>query len=64
MFDMLADVNPDRESWCFNVRIVRLWTVYSPTKPGHLNFLEMILIDEKVSSSYLYFLNSQIRLNK
>ncbi|WJX52344.1 hypothetical protein P8452_38464 [Trifolium repens] len=47
MFDMLTNVNPERESWCFNVRVIRLWTVYSTTKPGHLNSLEMILIDEK-----------------
>ncbi|WJX29654.1 hypothetical protein P8452_18270 [Trifolium repens] len=47
MFDMLAKVNPDRESWCFNVRIIRLWTVYSTTNPGHLDSLDMILIDEK-----------------
>jgi hypothetical protein len=48
MFDMLATVSPGRETWYFNVRVIRLWTVYSSTKPGHLNSLEMILIDEKV----------------
>ncbi|WJX89950.1 hypothetical protein P8452_71901 [Trifolium repens] len=47
MFDMLANVSPDRESWRFNVRVVRLWTVYSTTKPGHLDSLEMILVDDK-----------------
>jgi hypothetical protein len=62
MFDMLANVNPERESWCFNVRVIRLWTVYSTTKPGHLNSLEMILIDEKVSSSYLEIYYNQLFL--
>ncbi|KAK2422624.1 replication factor A protein [Trifolium repens] len=47
MFDMIASVNDNRDSWCFKVRVIRLWTVYSTTKPGHLNSLEMILIDEK-----------------
>ncbi|WJX23701.1 hypothetical protein P8452_12894 [Trifolium repens] len=47
MFDMLAAVNDDRDSWCFKVRVIRLWTVYSTTKPVHLNSLKMIIIDEK-----------------
>ncbi|WJX82134.1 hypothetical protein P8452_64933 [Trifolium repens] len=47
MFDILAAVNPDRDSWYFKVRVIRLWTLYSATKPGHLNSLEMIVIDEK-----------------
>ncbi|WJX89063.1 hypothetical protein P8452_71087 [Trifolium repens] len=47
IFDTLAAVNNDRDSWCFKVRVIRLWTVYSTTKSGHLNSLEMILIDEK-----------------
>jgi hypothetical protein len=53
MFDILAAVNPDRDSWYLNCSVIRLWTLYSATKPGHLNSLEMIIIDEKVSSSYL-----------
>jgi hypothetical protein len=62
MIDMLAKVNPDRESWCFNVRIIRLWTVYSTTNPGHLDSLDMILIDEKVFSSYLEVYYNQLFL--
>jgi hypothetical protein len=62
MFDMLATVNPDKDSWCFNVRVIRLWTVYSTTEPGHLNSLEMIIIDEKVSSSYLDIFTKQLFL--
>jgi hypothetical protein len=62
MFDMIASVNDNRDSWCFKVRVIRLWTVYSTTKPGHLNSLEMILIDEKVASSYLEIYTKQMFL--
>jgi hypothetical protein len=62
IFDTLAAVNNDRDSWCFKVRVIRLWTVYSTTKPGHLNSLEMILIDEKVASSYLEIYTKQMFL--
>jgi hypothetical protein len=62
MFDMLAAVNDDRDSWCFKVRVIRLWTVYSTTKPVHLNSLKMIIIDEKVASSYLDIYSKQMFL--
>ncbi|WJX74389.1 hypothetical protein P8452_58156 [Trifolium repens] len=46
-FDMLGCVSPVKELWCFNVRVIRLWTVYSITEPDHLDSLEMVLIDVK-----------------
>ncbi|WJX63407.1 hypothetical protein P8452_48296 [Trifolium repens] len=44
---MLGSVSPGRESWCYYVRVIRVWTVYSTTNPCLLNSLEMILIDKK-----------------
>ncbi|WJX66889.1 hypothetical protein P8452_51396 [Trifolium repens] len=64
-FDMLADVKLDRDSWCF--RVIRLWPVYSTTKPGHMNSLEMIFIDAKdvkirasIPHNLLYIFRHQI----
>jgi hypothetical protein len=47
-FDMLSDVLPGRESWRFKVRLLRLWSIDSFMKPGEINSLKMVFIDEKV----------------
>jgi hypothetical protein len=52
-FDMLGSVSPGRESWRFKVRVLRLWTVSSFMKPDQANSIEMVLIDEKVSTIFL-----------
>jgi hypothetical protein len=47
-FDNLCDVNPARESWFIQVRVIRLWKVYSVMRPDQLDSVEMVLIDQKV----------------
>ncbi|MCI02832.1 replication factor A protein, partial [Trifolium medium] len=46
-FDMLGSVSPGNVSSRFKVRVLRLWNVYSFTKPNKVNSIEMVLIDEK-----------------
>jgi hypothetical protein len=51
-FDMLGSVSPGRNSWRFKVRVLRLWNAASFMKPDQPNSIEMVLIDEKVSTMF------------
>jgi hypothetical protein len=48
-FDDVADIASGRDNFCIRVRVVRLWKVHAFLNPSEYGFLEMVLIDEKVS---------------
>jgi hypothetical protein len=52
-FDSLSAVMPEREGWCFKVRVLRMWEVPSFLNPEQPNSIEMVLIDEKVSKLFI-----------
>jgi hypothetical protein len=53
-FHMVSDVSPAISSWHLNVRVVRSWSVYSFIKPDQLDSIEMVLMDVKVCTGYIY----------
>lgn len=59
-FDAIADNNckNDRKIWRFRVRIVRLWRVPNFKQPDQPDFIDMVLMDEKVLSTISFLLLS------
>jgi hypothetical protein len=59
-FDDVADILPGKENICINVRVLRLWMVPAFLNPCESSFLDMILIDKKVTlfmrMSHVYWL--------
>ena len=51
--DNLCDVKPEKETWCFKVRVFRSWSVSTFSNPKETNSIEMILVNEKVPNATL-----------
>ncbi|KAK2429162.1 replication factor A protein [Trifolium repens] len=46
---IIGMVNPGKESWSLNVRVLRIWKVYCFMNPETVSSIEMVLIDERGS---------------
>lgn len=44
--NLLADINPVKETWKIKVRIIKLWKIPSFHNSEETNSIEMILMDE------------------
>jgi hypothetical protein len=49
----VAEILPGKESASIRVRVVRMWKAPGFINPSETNSLEMVLIDAKVSSSFI-----------
>ncbi|GAU25322.1 hypothetical protein TSUD_375850 [Trifolium subterraneum] len=59
-FDMLCDVLPGRDSWKFQVRVLRLWPVYSFLKPEEITIVRKQLVyrfEKKIIEGNVYKLS-------
>lgn len=56
--NLIEEINDTKETWKLAVRITNMWFFQNPSKGG---FLEMILMDDKVT---LHSINYQLKLIK
>jgi len=47
-FHSVSEIATGKEGWRIKVRVLRLWEVPAFLQPDQTNFVEMVLIDEKV----------------
>lgn len=56
VFNPVSEIATGKDGWRIKVRVIRLWSVPTFMKPDQPNSLEMVLIDEKVVSWFLYLI--------